>query len=211
MKNIKKRNCELCGIVFYDKYRTSGLRTRRFCSRACSYKSPARSEKLSKSLTGKRCSPLTEFKKTPPLERFFSYIKKKKNKCWEWQLQGDKNGYGSFSITGKAREALRAHRASWILFVGEIPKGMLVCHKCDNPPCVNPKHLFLGTNNDNMIDKMLKDRQTKGENVNTNILNREQVIKIRKSPKTPLQLAEEFGITRASIYDILTFRSWKWL
>jgi len=81
------------------------------------------------------------------------------NQCWEWKGSKNNKGYGRMIINGKF---YMAHRLSYALFVNEIPKGMLVCHKCDNPSCVNPDHLFVGTNQDNMDDMKKKGR---GRNV----------------------------------------------
>jgi hypothetical protein len=75
--------------------------------------------------------------------------------CWEWQGSKNKHGYGHFKYKRKTH---RAHRISWTLIKGEIPEGMCVLHRCDNRLCVNPFHLFLGTNQDNMDDKMKKNR-----------------------------------------------------
>lgn len=78
--------------------------------------------------------------------------------CWNFTGSRNNQGYGWFSINGKA---MGAHRASWILFRGEIPEGQIVCHKCDNPQCVNPDHLFVGTNQDNRIDCENKGRSNR--------------------------------------------------
>lgn len=80
--------------------------------------------------------------------------------CWPWCGATSPKGYGKFS-TGprRTRKFLRAHRFAWELSNGEIPQGMQVLHACDNPGCCNPRHLFLGTNDDNVRDKVSKGRQ----------------------------------------------------
>lgn len=79
--------------------------------------------------------------------------------CWEWMGTKNPNGYGRFS---SRYFSTQAHRASWEIFVGPIPDGLFICHKCDNKSCVNPEHLFLGTQHDNMQDMAQKGRSTKG-------------------------------------------------
>ena len=79
--------------------------------------------------------------------------------CWNWQLSLNHNGYGNFSILRKSNVA---HRASYEEFVGPIPEGLCVLHKCDNPRCCNPEHLFLGTIQDNADDKVAKGRSMRG-------------------------------------------------
>jgi hypothetical protein len=91
---------------------------------------------------------------------FWSKVRKRRNGCWEWTAFKNKSGYGSFSFRGGM---IRTHRASWILTNGEIPKGegfhgTCVLHKCDNPSCVNPEHLFLGTQSENIQDRNIKGR-----------------------------------------------------
>ena len=88
------------------------------------------------------------------MKRFWDKVDKT-GECWIWTAYTKTDGYGQFKFDGKMRGA---HRMAWLLTNGEIPDGMLVCHTCDNPSCVNPNHLFLGTNQDNADDKMNKGR-----------------------------------------------------
>lgn len=92
---------------------------------------------------------------------------KRSSGCWEWQGYRGKDGYGQLECkVAPGRFApVPAHRVTWEIFRGPIPEGMLVCHHCDNPPCVRPDHLFLGTPADNM-----HDRDRKGRYVNVNAL-----------------------------------------
>jgi len=79
--------------------------------------------------------------------------------CWKWKANTNSDGYGTFWFNKKMT---KAHRVSWEIHKGPIPVGKQVLHTCDNPPCVNPEHLFLGTNTDNVQDKVFKYRQAKG-------------------------------------------------
>ena len=82
----------------------------------------------------------------------------KTERCWNWTAAKNEKGYGFFGIIGKTD---RSHRISWVLNNGQIPDNLFVCHKCDNPKCVNPAHLFLGTNKDNVDDMVAKQRNSK--------------------------------------------------
>lgn len=92
-----------------------------------------------------------------------SKVKIDKSGCWNWQGYKTKKGYGTLPIL---RKPVKAHRISYLVFRGEIPNDLFVCHKCDNPSCVNPDHLFIGSNSDNM-----KDAQEKGRLKNMNNFN----------------------------------------
>lgn len=88
--------------------------------------------------------------------RFKNFVKTS-NKCHLWTGHKDRDGYGTFRYKDKK---IRSHRAAYQLFVGKIPDGFLVCHTCDTPSCVNPKHLFIGTNKDNVNDMWTKGRNS---------------------------------------------------
>lgn len=93
-----------------------------------------------------------------PMNRFTQKIDKSDG-CWVWTASKNSSGYGTFKFDGKN---IRAHRFAYELWIGVIPEGMHVCHNCDNPSCVNPEHLFLGTHQDNMRDKKNKGRNNNG-------------------------------------------------
>lgn len=93
-------------------------------------------------------------------ERFESKIIKTNN-CWFFNTYKDKDGYCAFWIN-ELKRSIPAHRASYLLYNGDFNNDLIICHKCDNPSCVNPEHLFIGTQHDNMKDKVLKNRQAKG-------------------------------------------------
>jgi|ERR1041385_1929703 len=94
--------------------------------------------------------------RTPVAVRFWTKVEKTPT-CWIWTGAQDRHGYGYFHF-GKRNEAVKAYRMAYELAVGPIPEGMHVLHRCDNPPCVNPAHLFIGTHRDNMQDSWRKDR-----------------------------------------------------
>lgn len=99
-------------------------------------------------------------KKLSVSERFHSHTDKNAGDgCWLWLAAKYPSGYGQCYHEGRVQPA---HRVSWKLFRGEIPEGMVICHKCDNPACVNPEHLFVGTQQDNLHDMCIKNRARKG-------------------------------------------------
>jgi hypothetical protein len=130
--------------------------------------------------------------------------------CWLWTAKLDKRGYGFSKHDGKK---LGAHRHSYILYVGPIPEGMFVCHRCDNPTCVNPDHLFLGTREDN-IDDMLK----KGRHKNYSTFKKghgkltdEQALMIIQSGSRASDLAKMLGVDASLISHIRHGRARKHL
>jgi len=132
------------------------------------------------------------------------------NQCWEWKAMLFPNGYGRMKVGGK--DTL-AHRIAWMHPNYIIPKGMCVCHSCDNPKCCNPKHLWLGTNQENTADKVSKNRQTMGESVNTCKLSPIQVVEVRlryaSGETNSSKLAREFGISAAGMRLIIKRINWK--
>lgn len=131
--------------------------------------------------------------------------------CWIWAAGMDKDGYGRFRGEYDGRMYLTAHRYSWALHNRQqIPDGMLVCHKCDNPRCVNPDHLFLGTNTDNMRDKIAKNRHNapRGALAPTAILTEEQARAILADPRPYAQIAADYGVAAPTIGSIKSRKSW---
>lgn len=126
--------------------------------------------------------------------------------CWEWQ--GPMGGtYGTIHAEGGS---YGAHVAAHMLFIGEVPKGSVVRHDCDNPRCVQPKHLRVGTHADNQADKVERNRQAKGQRVNTARLTEDDVRDIlKRRSEGPTALATEYGITKAAVGHILTGRNWR--
>lgn len=119
-----------------------------------------------------------------------------KNGCWIWNAAVRADGYGQFHIK---RKPMGAHRASYLLFVGELQNGDLVCHRCDNPICVNPAHLFIGTPADNSADMVKKGRQARGEKHGSRKLSEMDVLAIRGMAGTQLEIAKSFGVDRSLI------------
>ena len=136
--------------------------------------------------------------------RFWAKVDKSGD-CWTWMAATRGGGYGHFVVDGRDVVATR-----WIYErqIGRISDGLLVCHKCDNPKCVNPDHLFLGTEADNMLDRDAKGRQRRGERTNTSKLTEEQVGDIRRSDEPYEALAGRYGVTADAIYKARVGITW---
>lgn len=141
-------------------------------------------------------------KKTPHPDRFWKYVEKT-DYCWLWTGGLFRDGYGMFTVD---RVTFRSHRFSWELHNGKIKKGLQVLHKCDNPPCVNPAHLFLGTNQDNVDDRHQKGRTRAGDNHRSTKFSSEIISQIKnlKGIKKQCDIAKDFGISRPHINNIFS-------
>lgn len=133
--------------------------------------------------------------------------------CWRWTACTNQNGYGRINVN---RKMLLAHRVSYELYYGPIPKGKLVCHHCDVPSCVRPDHLFIGTQQDNMNDMLAKKRDTtvKGEKHGRSKITKNDVLAIRALYKNGIgykELSQQFDTGYANVCSIVTRRSWKHL
>lgn len=146
-------------------------------------------------------------------DRFWSRIEKTPD-CWLWTGSIQKsNGYGVINESGMKGRRWYAHRYSYTLHHGDIPAGMIVCHRCDNPPCVNPAHLFLGDWKTNMVDAASKARMTHGEDCHSAHLTEEKVKELRarwlSGGCTYKGLAREYGVYDQAIKYAITGRTWK--
>lgn len=205
--------CERCGKVF--RVPLSRGPNVRFCGRAC-YISPTKAcaccgATFSTAHSEKFCSRACYHRGrvAPVAERFWPKVRKTEG-CWLWE--GGMNGdYGAFDNTS-------AHHMAWVLTHGEVPEGQEVCHNCpggDNPRCVNPAHMFLGTRRDNMQDAVRKGRVRRGERHGCARLTAEQVLDIRAryaaGGVSHEALASEFGVSRPTVSLIISRKNWGWL
>jgi len=131
--------------------------------------------------------------------------------CWLWTAARSPSGYGRIGIGGRAGNARQAHRISWGLHRGEIPKGKEVCHRCDTPSCVNPDHLFLGSHQENMRDAVQKGRTSKGEHRPLAKLSEGQVEEIRASTESQRVLAGRYGVCQQHISEVKSGSKWSHL
>jgi hypothetical protein len=150
-------------------------------------------------------------------EKFWTYVdKKSNNKCWEWKKSLTKTGYGKYWYNNKCH---LSHRLAYIFAFGNIPQNKFVCHKCDNPKCCNPNHLFLGTPKQNTDDMIRKQRQQNysnvlyGENHPRAKLNNNDIKEIRFLHKNKLmkvkEIAKKFNISIPTLECIIYNKTWK--
>jgi len=143
-------------------------------------------------------------------DRFWMGVVKSEG-CWIWKLSKDKNGYGIFRGAVGDEMFTKAHRFSYALHTGDLLIGMQALHTCDNPSCVNPDHLFSGTNADNMRDKVQKGRSRVpvGEQNGHAVLTRQQVRCILKDPRPYTEIATQYNVAPSTIGSIKQRVSWQ--
>jgi hypothetical protein len=131
--------------------------------------------------------------------------------CWEWDGFRMDNGYGQMAVG--ANKKMLATRAAYRAWVGELPDDMAVCHRCDNPPCINPKHFFLGTKADNNADMASKLRVANGERSGRHKLSDAEVEQIRRDyaagGEGQQSIADRFGVTISTVSVIVNYKSRK--
>lgn len=179
--------CAQCGQDF-ALYHQATFKAQPFCSRACFHVSlRARPRRLTSE------------------QRFWSRVEKTDGGCWTWQGGTNGNGYGRF-------DKGYAHRFSFELAHGQVPGGQYVCHRCDNPPCVNPAHLFAGTPAVNQGDSRAKGRMRKANGTTSRAarLTADQVREARAVPNGDIsELARRFGVHKTTLLAIRYGRTWR--
>jgi len=189
------KECEWCGTdIARNGERAGDWKKRRFCNHACW-------------LQSLRTVTETWLRKR---------TKATQDGCWEWRGDKTSNGYGVVAVDGKR---IGAHRYVFNQLVEPVPSDLHVCHACDNPACVNPDHLWLGTDEDNMRDMRLKGRQAKdrrlpvGEQHHQSKLTANDVLAIRAKyadgGTSQRRLAAEYGVTQRAVANALHGRTWR--
>ena len=137
----------------------------------------------------------------PPETWFWNYVQKTDG-CWLWTAARQRHGYG---VTSVHRKTVRAHRLSWELSRGPIPVGSHVLHACDNPPCVNPDHLFLGTEADNALDKARKGRTGVAKLTPDNVRS---IRALAADGDRLIDIAAHYGVATSVVSDVVARRLW---
>jgi hypothetical protein len=192
--------CANCGKEFDRGYAINSRRKRQpqYCSTEC------------QSIAWRNEAQNTE------ASRFWKWVRiGESEECWEWTGYRSKLGYGRFSRPGQVGTQM-AHRIAYELVNGPLPPDLFACHKCDNPPCCNPNHLFAGTASDNVRDAVQKGRWVRpptkrGTESNMAKLTPDAVKHIFTSDTPARDLAQQFGVTTTAVYWIKKGKNWGWL
>jgi hypothetical protein len=155
--------------------------------------------------------------RAPLAQRFWPKVQQSEDGCWLWTGTRDRAGYGRFHVS-EEEHSKPAHRVSYELAYGPIPDGLHICHRCDNPPCVRPDHLFAGTRSENIRDAVQKGRKgrppnmTIGEDHPQSRLTTPQVVEIRQLSQQGLtapQIAVRYGVSPGTVLDVIRRRTWR--
>lgn len=198
--------CEICKQEYRWRRRNCD-KAPRFCSRKC------RNDfgHIGFRPGGKiRISELTFEENIERIKKYFEKYVIRQEGCWDWKGIIEHTGYAKLGI----RPPIKAHRASWIIYRGDIPLNMCICHTCDNRKCTNPEHLWLGTHKENIQDKIKKGRTNapKGTRARHAILNDEKVKEIKimlQNGLTCSEIGRQYKVSRKIISRIKNNETWK--
>jgi len=197
-KSGEPRPCVTCGVSFAPRLDALKEGNGRYCSLQCVRTRPATERGPWPRVKGRSLSHRL-WKKTDRTET-----------CWVWRGGLTQAGYGTISLE---RKRLLVHRVSYELARGPISDGLHVLHHCDNPPCLNPDHLFLGTQQDNVADRVSKGRTAAGERQHLAKLTEDQVREIRRlwqqGGVSMAEMGRRFGVTVTPIWQILSGKTWR--
>lgn len=155
--------------------------------------------------------PFKPYRRKPIADRFWAMVKRGgEYDCWPWQGATTTGGYGTISIDSDRKGPEKAHRVAFAVTFGPIPTGLFICHHCDNPPCCNPDHLFLGTPGENVRDRDSKGRTRTGhlhgsKNPNAKLTDADIPIicKLASEGMYQRDIAKRFGVCQATIWHVL--------
>lgn len=176
------RSCETCA----KEFRVWPSQAKRFCSKTCAASGKTRSPDDTRALLK-------------------SMDQGDANGCWIWDRCVNRLGYGKLGFDGALHAA---HRVSYMVHHGPIPRGLFVCHRCDVRACVNPDHLFLGTGAENTHDMIAKGRNTKGEASPVAKLTEAAVREIRRNQRPVAELAKQFGVSYSAVRFVRLGHTW---
>jgi hypothetical protein len=183
------RHCPVCSATFHPTPSMVSRGKGKFCSRKCYDAAPK--------------------PHAAAAERFWQHVAKSEG-CWNWQGGCNSKGYGKFTDAEGAH--IYAHRYSWELHIGVLREGDWVLHRCDNPRCVCPDHLFLGDNTANSLDREHKGRTARGESMPQARLTAATVLAIRTlhaEGANGSQIAQRLGVSKGLVYPIIKGRTWR--
>jgi hypothetical protein len=191
-KPLPIATCRNCGIEFSFRAGCTG----KYCTRRCHHDYARR----------------TGCQRHDPVSRFWAKVDRRADaECWPWLGAAGDNKYGRFSECAGARNQY-AHRYAYALAHGPIPDGLYVCHTCDNPACVNPAHLFVGTPTDNQRDRLAKGRWgfARGVESGASKLDEESVRRARAVANGGIsELARELGVHKTTLLAIRHGKTWR--